>query len=269
MIIGPVQERERRALLGLAVSTGLFALEDAEGLLSRVVDSIAAREHPEGHAAVTCRKSPDGQAVGWSYYAPDPYAEDVWNVWWTGVSPSHHGKRAGQAIHSHVEQTTAALGARVIVVETSDQAPLVRARKFYLKSDTKSVAGFRVSTPEGIRRSFFCVLSRVEPDNRLLRRGAQRPCKRSDSPREEHLCDGGQYDLAIDELRDRHVRSLGVADGAIHANARRFRQLIVRSDRVCVASRRQLGDIRHGRGWREPAAAHPARSRGPIPTLVS
>lgn len=133
VIIGPVQEHERQALLSLAVSTGLFAPEDAEGLLGRVLDSLAARELPEGHAAVTCRESHDGQAIGWSYYAPDPYAENVWNVWWIGVSPSHHGAGAGQAILSHVEQAATALGARVIVIETSDQAPLARARKFYLK----------------------------------------------------------------------------------------------------------------------------------------
>ncbi|MFN0182061.1 MAG: GNAT family N-acetyltransferase [Gemmatimonadales bacterium] len=133
MIIGPIHQRERQALLSLAVSTGLFTPEDAEGLLGGVLDSLAAGELPVGPAGVACRESPDGPAVGWSYFAPDPYADKVWNVWWIGVSPSHHGKGVGQAVLSHVEQTVAASGARVIVIETSDQAPLARARKFYAK----------------------------------------------------------------------------------------------------------------------------------------
>lgn len=133
MIIEPIQERERQALLSLAVSTGLFTPADAEGLLGGVLDSLAAGELPVGHAAIACRESHDGPAVGWSYFAPDPYAEKIWNVWWIGVSPSHHGEGVGQAILSHVEQAAAASGARVIVIETSDQAPLARARKFYLK----------------------------------------------------------------------------------------------------------------------------------------
>ena len=133
MIIEPIQENERSALLGLAVSTGLFASEDAEGLLGRVLDSLAAGALPDGHTAVACRESHGGPAIGWSYYAPDPYSEKVWNVWWLGVSPSHHGGGVGQAILANIEQVAAELGARVIVIETSDQAPLARARSFYQK----------------------------------------------------------------------------------------------------------------------------------------
>lgn len=133
MIVQLVQERERQALLDLAVSTGLFTYEDAEGLLGGVLDSLAAGELPAGHTAATCRETYDGPATGWTYFAPDPYAEKVWNVWWIGVSPSRYGEGVGQALLSYVEQTAAASGARVIVIETSDLPSLARARNFYLK----------------------------------------------------------------------------------------------------------------------------------------
>lgn len=133
MIIGPVQEHERQVPLRLVMTTGLFAPEEAESLLGEVLDSLAAGELPGGHTAVACREPHDGPAIGWSYYAPDPFAEKVWNVWWIGVSPNRHGEGAGQAILTHVEQAVVALSARVIVVETSDQVPLARARSFYLK----------------------------------------------------------------------------------------------------------------------------------------
>ncbi len=42
-------------------------------------------------------------------------------------------KGVGQALLSYVEQTAAASGARVIVIETSDLPSLARARNFYLK----------------------------------------------------------------------------------------------------------------------------------------
>ena len=41
-----------------------------------------------------------------------------------------------------------------------------------------------------------------------------------------------------------------------------------RANRVCVQSRRQLGNIRNGREWAEPTAAHQARGAGPIPAVV-
>lgn len=133
MIITPVQKHERAALLSLAVSTGLFTTTDAEGLLGGILDALATGGLPEGHAAVACRESSDGPTIGWSYYAPDPYADTVWNVWWIGVRPNHHGSGAGQRLLAHIEQTAIAAGARVIVIETSDQAPLARARSFYTK----------------------------------------------------------------------------------------------------------------------------------------
>ncbi|MCU0633749.1 MAG: GNAT family N-acetyltransferase [Gemmatimonadaceae bacterium] len=133
MIIAQVQEHERAALLDLAVSTGLFTSEDAEGLLGEVLRALAAGTLPAGHAAVACRGTLDGPAIGWAYYAPDPYAAQVWNVWWIGVTPRHHGGGVGRALLSHVEDVAAASGARVIVIETSDQEGLARARRFYVK----------------------------------------------------------------------------------------------------------------------------------------
>lgn len=133
MIITPVQQNEKEVLLSLAVSTGLFTPEDAASLLGGVLDSLAAGELPEGHAAIACRESGDGKVMGWSYFAPDPYADGVWNVWWIGLSPDYYGCGAGQLMLSYIEQKAVTSGARVMVIETSDQAALERARSFYLK----------------------------------------------------------------------------------------------------------------------------------------
>ncbi|MBD2107024.1 GNAT family N-acetyltransferase [Nodosilinea sp. FACHB-13] len=133
MIITGVRESEREELLSLAVSTGLFTPEDAEGLLGGILDGLAAGGLPEGHMAVACRKSHDSEAIGWSYYAPDPYAENILNVWWIGVAPEHHGSGAGHVLLLHIEKEARDQGVRVVVIETSDQAPMARARKFYDK----------------------------------------------------------------------------------------------------------------------------------------
>lgn len=69
--------------------------------------------------------------MGWSYYAPDPYAEGVLNVWWIGVDPQHFGQGIGRALLSSIEEEASKTGARVVVVETSDQPLLARARAFY------------------------------------------------------------------------------------------------------------------------------------------
>jgi ribosomal protein S18 acetylase RimI-like enzyme len=137
MLINSVTPQERARLLGLATSTGLFSEEEAESLLGGVLDGIKAKELPEGHQAFSCRKQPDGPAVGWCYFAPDDHAVGVWNLWWIGVDPEEHGTDAGRAILAHVEECVVGSGGRLLVIETSDSEALARARRFYTRAGYK------------------------------------------------------------------------------------------------------------------------------------
>jgi ribosomal protein S18 acetylase RimI-like enzyme len=134
MLLQPAKPNEREELLTIAVRTGLFSREEAEGLLGSVLEELAAERLPEGHATVTCRATPDGPVMGWAYFAPDPYADRVWNLWWIGVLPEHQGTGAGRALLTHAESVATQAGARVLVIETSDLEPMARARRFYLNA---------------------------------------------------------------------------------------------------------------------------------------
>jgi ribosomal protein S18 acetylase RimI-like enzyme len=133
MLIEPVHSNERQSLIDLAVMTGLFGTEDAEGLLGSVLDALAAGSLPDGHAAIVCRAMAGAPPLGWSYFAPDQYADRVWNLWWIGVLPEHQGTSAAHALLSHVESTAAQSGARILIIETRDLGPMARARRFYVK----------------------------------------------------------------------------------------------------------------------------------------
>lgn len=133
MIITPVHASERQELLELAVRTGLFSPSGAEALLGGVLDALAAQELPDGHAAVACRASAGQEILGWSYFAPDPYADSVLNVWWIGADPLQHGLGVGGALLSRVESAAKLANVRVVVIETSDQPLLARAQAFYVK----------------------------------------------------------------------------------------------------------------------------------------
>ncbi len=133
MIIEPVNISERSALLAVAVETGLFAPTDAEALLGNVLDQLYAGTLPDGHAALTCRTRADGGVQGWTYFAPDQYAEGVWNVWWLGVIPEAHGTGVGGALLRAAESRALRAGARIVVIETSSKESQARARRFYSK----------------------------------------------------------------------------------------------------------------------------------------
>jgi ribosomal protein S18 acetylase RimI-like enzyme len=132
--IRPVHAGERPRLLEIAVSTGLFAPAEAEALLGSVLDDLAAGGLPAGHAAVAVGAADGGQAAGWAYFAPDPYAANIWNLWWIGVDPVAHGTGAGRLLLQHVEAVVARNEGRVLVIETSDLPPMARARAFYARA---------------------------------------------------------------------------------------------------------------------------------------
>lgn len=156
MIVQPVEIVDRAELLSVAVSTGLFSATDAETLLGGVLDQLAAGGLGDGHSALACRHAARGAVVGWTYFAPDPYAAGVWNVWWLGVVPKAQGSGAGRVLLQAAEHAAHASGARLVVVETSSKDSQSRARRFYAKEGYSLcgiVPGFYA---EGDDKVIFC-----------------------------------------------------------------------------------------------------------------
>ncbi len=122
---------DRSMLLSIAVATQRFAPEEAESLLGGVLDAYSSTSLGEGHELLVACTLDTGTPVGWSYFAPDMFADGVWNLWWIGVAPGHHGSGAGRALLRAVEAHVTQAGARVLVIETSDAGGLARARRFY------------------------------------------------------------------------------------------------------------------------------------------
>jgi ribosomal protein S18 acetylase RimI-like enzyme len=131
MRIEPVDPRERAHLLEVAVGTGLFTPQEAESLLGDVLDGISSAGMQAGHEAACCRSEENGVALGWCYFAPDDHAQGIWNLWWIGVAPDHHGCGVGKALLKHAERRAVTQGGRILIIETSDSDRLSRARRFY------------------------------------------------------------------------------------------------------------------------------------------
>lgn len=115
----------------LAVDNALFAPDDLAGfdeMLQGYLDGSL-----EEHRWVVA-DDPAGRILGAAYYAPEPFADRLWNLYFLAVHPGEHRKGIGRLLTSHVEASLRNAGsqaARVLIVETSSTDEYQSARSFY------------------------------------------------------------------------------------------------------------------------------------------
>lgn len=77
----------------------------------------------------------DGQhVVAAAYYAPEPFSDRMWNLYFLATAPSAHGTGAGSMLISAVEDELRTRGepsARTLIVDTSSTDDYEPARAFY------------------------------------------------------------------------------------------------------------------------------------------
>ncbi len=118
------------AIKQIAVATEMFATDEV-GFFDEMIAGFLDGTMPEHHWLVV---EQDAAVVAGAYYAPEPFADRMWNLYFIAVSPRHQGCGTGAALVTHVEANLRALGeetARVIVVETSSTDRYARTRDFY------------------------------------------------------------------------------------------------------------------------------------------
>ncbi|MEO1058918.1 MAG: GNAT family N-acetyltransferase [Actinomycetota bacterium] len=75
-----------------------------------------------------------GVVIAAAYYAPEPFADRMWNLYFIATAPDQHGTGAGTRLIGHVEDALVTLGdsaARTLIVDTSSVDDYEQARQFY------------------------------------------------------------------------------------------------------------------------------------------
>jgi ribosomal protein S18 acetylase RimI-like enzyme len=86
----------------------------------------------EDHNWVVATRADD--VVGAAYYAPEPFSDRLWNLYFIAVDPGCHGMGTGTLLLAHVEKALQDQGedvARILIVETSSTDLYANARGFY------------------------------------------------------------------------------------------------------------------------------------------
>lgn len=78
--------------------------------------------------------SEPGTIAGAAYYAPEPFSDRMWNLYFLATAPNQQGGGAGTTLIEQVERELATLGteaARTLIIDTSSLDDYQQARAFY------------------------------------------------------------------------------------------------------------------------------------------
>lgn len=138
-IIRPAKPDDTETIMNLAKAIGLFEEEELEEL-GDMLGGYFEDSLGEGHSWVVCD---DGGVLGVGYFAPEQYADGVYNLYFIAVHPKYQGKGYGTTIISYVEKTLKEKGQRLLLVETSGLPNFEMTRKFYRKQGYEEEARIR------------------------------------------------------------------------------------------------------------------------------
>lgn len=125
-MIRPTTPADATALLAMANAIGLFGPDELEE-----VGTMLATHFDNSDNEDFWLTDDDGGPVGVAYCAPERMTEGTWNLLFIAIHPDHQGQGRGTALLRHVEQTLAARGERLLLVETG--ASLEQTRALYRK----------------------------------------------------------------------------------------------------------------------------------------
>lgn len=129
--IRPATAADLDRIKEIAVAADMFSVEEAEffdEMLHGALDGSL-----EGHHWLVV-ETVDGTIVSAAQFAPEPFADRLWNLYFIAVDPTHQGLGIGSAVMAHVEAELTQRGndeARVLIVETSSTDQYARTRTFY------------------------------------------------------------------------------------------------------------------------------------------
>lgn len=153
----------------LAVAANMFSAAEV-GFFDEMVHG-ALDGSMEGHQWFAV-ESDTGRVVAAAQFAPEPFADRMWNLSFIAVDPTDQGTGVGSALMAHIEDQLRDRGesiARTLIVETSSTDQYARTRDFYAKLGYDEEATIRDFYAPGDHKVVFWK-SIIRPPERTRRR---------------------------------------------------------------------------------------------------
>lgn len=126
-MIRPARPEDFDAIVAIAHASGLFRPDELEAVGGILSAHFAGELGEDHHWVLFDEEGPSAVA----YYAPEAFADGVWNLYLLAVDPARQGGGRGAALVRWFEEALRERGARVLLIETSGLERFERTRQFY------------------------------------------------------------------------------------------------------------------------------------------
>lgn len=137
-MIRPIAPDDKTALIAIAEAIG-FQPKELEELSEMLADYFSGNSDSDRFWLT----DDDNGPVGVAYCEPERMTDRTWNLLLIAIRPDRQRQGRGATLLCCVEQTLAARGGRMLLVETSGLPEFDRARAFYAKCGYQQEARIR------------------------------------------------------------------------------------------------------------------------------
>ena len=139
-MIRPIAPNDEQVVMAIAKAIDLFSSQELEEFGCMLTEYFN-RNMDSDRFWITYDNG--NSPVGVAYYAPEPYTQGTWNLYFIAVHPDSQGQGYGARLLHYIEQMLAERGERVLLVETSGLSNFERTRAFYRKQGYEEEARIR------------------------------------------------------------------------------------------------------------------------------
>ncbi len=138
----------------VGVAADMFPADDT-GVTDAMMAGYFGGHDAAGHRCWIDELDDSGERVAMAYVEPVRATEGTCELLMIAVDPRHQGAGRGQALLAQVESTLAALGHRLLLVQTSGEDAFARTRAFYVRCGYAQTAQIRDYYATGVDMVMF------------------------------------------------------------------------------------------------------------------
>lgn len=142
-MIRPVLSDDAASVVAVVKDSGLFSSDEELEVIAKMLATHLDGSSENDHYWIADEDNADTGLVSVAYFGPETMTDRTWNVWLIAVRLEYQGQGRGTKLLRHIEDTLAARGERLLLVETSGTADFERTRAFYRKCGYEEEARVR------------------------------------------------------------------------------------------------------------------------------